>query len=94
MRLLDDARKIAAKIEAETHRIEKQHERRDGILAGLGCQLRKIRERLSITAAAMAKGMKISKTYVLQLEAGQRRWDIQLARKYIVALEKLLPPAK
>lgn len=93
-RLLIDARKIAARIEAEAHRIDKEHAHRDAIFTEQGDKLRLIREALEITAVQMSGHMGISKTYVRQLERGHRRWDVALTRKYIVALEKLAAAIK
>lgn len=56
---------------------------------GTGAQLRKERERLGITAAAVLRHMGISDTYIGDLEKDRRPWTGDLVGKYQAALAAL-----
>lgn len=52
----------------------------------VGDWLRALREGLNISAAQVARTMKISKPYLCDLEYGRRNWRLELITKYRAAI--------
>lgn len=65
---------------------EKQRQVSDAWHQKYGAEMRAIREAAKQTLRAVAQSMRCSPTHVLYLEKGKRHWSMQLAKKYLNAI--------
>ena len=52
----------------------------------MGVELRTQREATGISMARVARSMKLSSSYICDLEKGRRHWSHELVRRYTAAL--------